>query len=268
MTPSRACALALLGLAHCGAPAARSPASAPASAHTPAPTPAPASAPPPPSVPTAYEIDDAAPHLAFRISLDAPCDTAEWLCERAADIEVFRKDAVGHRAPTPVVVLHFDRIELEAMGDGAPLVNATRLYDAQGVLNVGDFDFDGRDDFAVQVGHDGPYGGPTFVVYVDDPVEPGGFRENGELSELTRTTLGMFTVDAKHKHLSTLEKSGCCWHQATTYEVAHGHPIPIAMHTEQVSFDEHPTLTVTDEHLVGGRWHRRTTTRPADVDGP
>jgi hypothetical protein len=93
-----------------------------------------------------------------------------------------------------------------AHGDnGKPLVNTARLYDLQGVINVADFDFDGHADFAVQNGNDGPYGGPTYSVYLYDNASK-QFVLSDELSTLTSETLGMFQVDAKRKRLRTLPR--------------------------------------------------------------
>ncbi|HEY5239848.1 MAG TPA: hypothetical protein VIJ22_00215 [Polyangiaceae bacterium] len=242
-------------------------ATAPEPGPAPTPAPAPAPSPAPPSGPVVYDLDDAAPHLSFRLTLAQACDAADWTCERAADLDVYRKDAAGHRVLPALQTEHFDDVILEGMPPGGPpLVNTARLYDAQGVLIVGDFDFDGRDDFAVQVGHDGPYGGPTFAVYLDTPAK-GRFVEAAAFSELTRTTLGMFGVDAKHRHITTIAKSGCCWHEWITYAVVRRALVPVATHTESIGFGEDNVLTTTDERLAGGRWRTTTTTRPYDVSG-
>jgi hypothetical protein len=193
------------------------------------------------------------------------CTPDGWACEGPADLVIFRRDVFGRIASSPPQTEHLDNVVLTFSEAGTPLVNATRLYDVQGVIDVGDYDFDGRDDFAVQVGHDGPYGGPTYLVYLDSSAR-GHFVQDDALSELTRTTLGMFTVDAGRRHLSTLAKSGCCWHETTVYEVAAGRPVPVATLTEGVQVSEDGGLEITEAHRVGGRWRSRTELRPLDAD--
>jgi len=194
------------------------------------------------------------------------CTTAfSSSCEGPADLAIFRKDVFGRVGTAPVQTEHLDNLVMVQADDGSPLVDWTRLYDDQGVIDVGDYDFDGRDDFAVQIGHDGPYGGPTFVVYLDSPAR-GRFVASAALSELTQTTLGMFQVDAGRKHLVTLAKSGCCWHETTVYEVAGGRPVPVATLTESMQMSEDGGVELTEAHRVGGRWRSRTTVRPLDPD--
>lgn len=44
---------------------------------------------------------------------------------------------------------------------GKPLVNGATLYDDQGMIQIGDFNFDGALDFAIQDGNSSCYGGPS-----------------------------------------------------------------------------------------------------------
>lgn len=44
---------------------------------------------------------------------------------------------------------------LSRSDSGEPLVNSAQLHEYQGVINVGDFNFDGAEDFAVQNGNRG-----------------------------------------------------------------------------------------------------------------
>ena len=49
---------------------------------------------------------------------------------------------------------------------GEARVNTAQLYDYQGTIVVDDYNFDGREDLAAQTGQDGPYGGPTFSIFL------------------------------------------------------------------------------------------------------
>jgi hypothetical protein len=178
-------------------------------------------------------------------------------------VEVFRKDFFGRWGTSPSQTEALANVSMSYASSGEPLVNAAPLYDTQGVLQVGDFDFDGRDDFAVQVGNDGPYGGPTFDVYLDSPLQ-GRFVRSEALSELTRTKLGMFLVDPGRKHLLTFAKSGCCWHETGVYEVARGTPVLVGSLTEDATATESPEVVVTESRLAGGRWRRTVERHPLD----
>ncbi|WP_133118111.1 XAC2610-related protein [Burkholderia ubonensis] len=141
------------------------------------------------------------------------------------------------------------------MASGKPLANSARPYDDQGVINVGDFNFDGHDDFDVQTCNEGNYGGPSYDVYVFDP-KSGKFIPNDVLSELTRSSLGFFDVDARHKRLRTLGKSGCCCHETTVYRVERNRPVPVERHSEDGMRGD-GRMAITDERLVNGKWQRK-----------
>jgi hypothetical protein len=242
------------------------PTSAPPAVVQSAPPPVPAAppAPEPDDQPRTFDIEHASSQLAFRLTMPRGCTSTSYACEGPADLTVCRKDVFGRIAATAVQTEHLDNVVLTLTG-GVPLVNSTPLHDDQGVVEVADYDFDGRDDFAVQIGHDGPHGGPTYVVYLDSPAR-GRFVADDALSELTRTTLGMFEIDAGRKHLVTLAKSGCCWHEKTVYEIAGGRPVPVATLTEALQIWEDGGLEVTESRLVGGRWRSRTEVQPLDPD--
>lgn len=118
------------------------------------------------------------------------------------------------------------------MENGSLLVNSARLYDNQGAINVGDFNFDGLDDFAVQIGYEGSYSGPNYAVFLRTQ---SGFTHNQRMSDLTREGLGFFGFDAKTRTLITFSKSGCCDHWTTTYTVENDQPVPVRMSRDVLS---------------------------------
>jgi hypothetical protein len=198
-----------------------------------------------------FDIRNASAEYDFRIAMTQGCDaTPAWstACVGPARLLVFRK---GERAE--LQRLRFDALWVELGQNREPLVNATRVYDAQGAINVGDFNFDGREDFAVQIDQNGPYGGPTFDVFLAS--DDGRFVRSEPLSRLTRETLGLFQVDAERQRLVTFAKSGCCWHVTEELEVVDNEPVPVFRHTEDATGDE---VIVTEERLMNGRWHRAT----------
>jgi hypothetical protein len=143
-------------------------------------------------------------------------------------------------------------IPLDDAGD--PVVNAADLYDTQGAIIVGDFDFDGREDFAVQVDQSGPYGGPTFAVFVHAAHDE-AFVLSEPLSELTQESLGFFRVDAAKKRLVTSRKGSCCYHVTEWHEVVRGEPRVVERITEDATIDD-AFVVQTEERLIGGRWQK------------
>lgn len=137
------------------------------------------------------------------------------------------------------------------MENGTLLTNSARLYDDQGTINVGDFNFDGLDDFAVQIGYDGSYGGPSYAVFLRTA---NAFIHNQRMSDLTLEGLGFFGVDPKTRTLITFSKSGCCDHWATTYKVVNNQPEPVQMSREVLGADG--MGRIEDSVFTAGRWKK------------
>ncbi|KJV29997.1 hypothetical protein VI06_08790 [Aquitalea magnusonii] len=183
----------------------------------------------------------------------------DWAAEGPAIINI-----IDQRSQQRIQQLRLDNVYMARGDNGKPLVNTARLYDLQGVINAADFDFDGHADFAVQNGNDGPYGGPTYRVYLYDTARQ-QFVLNDELSTLTEENLGLFQVDAKRKRLRTFAKSGCCYHETTDYQFdARHHVQAVERLIEDAQDPEGKQVRVTRETLVNGRW--KTSTRRYALD--
>ena len=129
----------------------------------------------------------------------------------------------------------------------------------EGQVVFDDFDFDGRQDFAVHRDDSGPYGSGTFDVYLQNASNR--FVRSAPLSELTETTMGLFTVDPARKRLVTSAKSGCCFHVTEDLEVIGGAPRAVHRVTEDALTDEDHVIT-TVEDFIGGRWIERSRVSP------
>jgi hypothetical protein len=92
------------------------------------------------------------------------------------------------------------------------------LYGDSSPLIFGDFNFDGFEDVAVNNGHNGSYGMPSYDVYLLN-TNTRQFVLSPILTDLASSNLGMFRVDKKRKRITIYNKSGCCWHITTEYEV-------------------------------------------------
>jgi hypothetical protein len=207
--------------------------------------------------PGPYDIRGASTHYDFRLTLDEDCSPdalGGGVCIAPGSLRIFPKGsdvAVQDVSLESIAVVEDDR--------GQPLVNAARLYDWQGTLEIGDFDFDGHEDFAVQDSEQGPYGGPTFQVFLYRPASS-RFERSDELSDLTRQTLGFFQVDARRKRITTFAKSGCCYHVTEQYAVRRGALVMVSRVTEDAMYDG--PVHVTTEKLVAGKWLSTTRDLP------
>jgi hypothetical protein len=163
-------------------------------------------------------------------------------CRTAGDLVVLDK-----RPRAEIQKLHFDNVE-PPLGD---LING-----AESLLEVGDFNFDGLDDVAVNTGHQGPYGGPTYDVFLWSSKDLRLVR-SGAMSQVTEETLGFFVVDAKRKRLVTTSKSGCCYHVTEELDVVDDEPVVVSRLTQDASSPDDIEVD-TRERLVKGKWVRST----------
>ena len=99
---------------------------------------------------------------------------------------------------------------------GQARANVVQLpYGEQSVLIYDDFNFDGQKDLAIMDGQNSCYGGPSFQVYTGHGSD---FKHDANLTSLAQEYCGMFNWDNKTRIISTMTKSGCCWHQFNSYQ--------------------------------------------------
>lgn len=195
----------------------------------------------------ALRITNAAPGYDFLLDMQ-PC--AEQTCEGPAYL------GIQHTGSNEVAqAMYLPNVFLTRQENGEPLVNSARRYDYQGVINAGDFNFDGLPDFAVQNGNRGPYGGPSYDVFLFD-VAHQRFIYSPELSALTLENLGFFDIDGKRKRLITFSKSGCCYHEMSEYVVEANQPIEVKREIEDAAGGSgNPEMVLlSTEELVNGKW--------------
>jgi hypothetical protein len=229
-------------------------------ARLPAPSATACAASPAPAV-RSWVIDKASAALDFRVTMKGECPGQAHLdgeCAGPALLEIFPK---GKMAGPPRQRIELGELWVIAGPAGQPLVNSAELYDFQGSLNVGDFNFDGEDDLAIQVGQDGPYGGPTFDIYLYDRAKA-QFARSEPLSEISRGTLGLFQIDPIRRRLVTFAKSGCCYHVTEELEVIRDRPVPVSRFIQDATGDG--DVIEIRERLVGKRWVRETRKLPRE----
>lgn len=150
----------------------------------------------------------------------APAAYRLWLAAEDCDAEVCNGPftALVQRPDQPVAQHLPWQTEADALEVGQL---QPKPYGSQSSLVVRDVDFDGQPDVMVYEGNSGPYSGPTYAVYLYSSRRQ-AFVLNNALTELARTGLGLFAInDARHE-LTVFQKSGCCWHLQTSYQVRPG----------------------------------------------
>lgn len=206
----------------------------------------------PPPVAAEFRITNASKFYDFliRIRSEKPDELNDYR-EGPGEVLVFHKGD-----SFPIQTIFMENIFASLDEKGRPLANATRLYDTQGVINVGDYNFDRHEDFAVQNGNEGSYGQPSYSIYLFAPAR-GIFELSEPLSALTNESLGMFQVDKKDGHLVTFSKSGCCYHETVEYAVTNNQPVPVSRVIEDATKDPN-SVVVRHETYVHGKWQEAT----------
>lgn len=170
-----------------------------------------------------FEITNASKTYNFVVSVKAAADSVDDAVEGPGSVRVIEK-RTGHE----VERLSFENIFLSLDEHRKPLANANPLYDYQGVINVGDFNFDGHEDFAVQTGNEGPYGAPSYQFFLFDPKSKRQEPAPAFDKLVQEESLGFPNFVSRKHEIRALTKSGCCRHWLTTYAVQNNRPVPVA----------------------------------------
>jgi hypothetical protein len=205
------------------------------------------------ALPQVFDVHNASTHYDFRL-VPAPASKDEEECSGAADLVIFL-----HGTTTETQRIHLESVCIVLDDAGALLVSSAQPGEAQGTLHVDDFDFDGREDLAVQVNHEGSYGSPTYRVFLGLD-KPGEFTFSPGLSTLGG--LGLFQVDRLRKRLVTHEKSGCCLHMSEEHIVVTGRPQRVFQQTETLT--PAGDLLIETQTLVNGHWRKSSRHKPAE----
>jgi hypothetical protein len=167
--------------------------------------------------------------------------------------EVFSPGSVTiHRKRDGKQLIRVDSDELTLdLHEGRALANIRQLpYGEQSVIQYEDVNFDGVNDLAIMDGQNSCYHGPSFQIYLGVRGDPGKFVPSAPFTRLAQEYCGMFQVDHAKKLLQTMTKSGCCWHQHSTYRVIDGLPRPIDIVEQDLST---PGIEFTEEAKWDGR---------------
>jgi hypothetical protein len=208
---------------------------------------------------TLITVEDAANGLVFDFELTRAV-TDEFSCD-TGPVRLIVKQMNGSKVWKP---FDFPQICVVQDDRGKPKLNGARLYDYQGTVQTGDFNFDDSLDFAVQSGREGCYGGPSYDVFLFDP-ESEAFAKSEEFTLLATVYCGFFRLDPQRKELSNMFKSGCCWHNFVTWKVVNNRPVVVEDVIEESDVDKagKEWFITTTKRLVQGKWKTTTKRTPA-----
>lgn len=196
-----------------------------------------------------FQIQDGSKH--YDAVIDIACEKDE--CGAKAEVKLFKK---GSKAVFQA--FHSDDLTMYLDEKFKPSVNVIQLYDEQSPLIFDDFNFDGTEDLAIRNGNYGSYGGPVYDIYVFNQSK-NKLVLSQELSALTQENLGMFELDKKRKCIITFNKSGCCYHIRSEYQVVPRKGLLLVREfIEDATSPQGDQVEVTDRNLVNGRWKEKT----------
>jgi hypothetical protein len=169
-------------------------------------------------------------------------------CSGAGSVSLFDK-----AADTLFQTVNSDNLCFYINGDANPTEDFTELTGEQSPLIFDDFNFDGYEDVAISNGNNGSYGMPSYDVYLYNK-EVKQFTKDIKLTEIASTNLGMFRTEKSKKRLITYNKSGCCWHITTEYEILNNELVKV-YELEEDATDGSIYVTVTERKLVNRVWY-------------
>ncbi|ENV18246.1 XAC2610-related protein [Acinetobacter guillouiae] len=200
-----------------------------------------------------FQIQDGSKH--YDAVIDIACEKDE--CGAKAEVKLFKK---GSKAVFQA--FHSDDLTMYLDEKFKPSVNVIQLYDEQSPLIFDDFNFDGTEDLAIRNGNYGSYGGPVYDIYVFNQSK-NKFVLSQELSALTQENLGMFELDKKRKRIITFNKSGCCYHIRSEYQVVPRKGLLLVREfIEDATSPKGDQVEVTDRNLINGKWKEKTNYYP------
>ncbi|MFV0305174.1 MAG: XAC2610-related protein [Moheibacter sp.] len=158
------------------------------------------------------------------------------IIEEGYEDEVFKKGEISIieiKTNRPIIKINSDELTFDFDEKGKVETNISELpYGEQSIIICQDFNFDGIDDLAVMDGQFSCYHGPSFQIYLETKE---GLKHSSEFTRLAQEYCGMFTVDNDAEAIYTMTKSGCCWHQYTTFRVENNIPIEYNVFEENLN---------------------------------
>ncbi|MEN7547191.1 hypothetical protein AAG747_04685 [Rapidithrix thailandica] len=166
--------------------------------------------------------------------------------EKGYENEVFKKGNIAiieSKTNAKIVEIDAEELFFDLDSIGNVKTNVLELpYGEQSILIYQDFNFDGIKDLAVMDGQYSCYHGPSFQVYLEIDNK---LILSPEFTRLAQEYCGMFQTDYETETIHTMTKSGCCWHQFSTFKVVNNIPAPVLVVEENaMDFPFHSTIII------------------------
>jgi hypothetical protein len=176
---------------------------------------------------------------------------ANKVCEGKATFTLFKKNST-----TPFQIFRLDYTSFGQGDNDRASANVTRLDDEQFAATFADYNFDGVADLALCDGNNGPYGAPTYQIYLFSRAA-NKFVLSEPFTELSQEgRLGMLKVDRKRRRFQTMSKAGCCLHMTEEFVVVNNRPKKILEIEEDATIPDEKRVKITTKRLVNGRWRK------------
>jgi len=161
-----------------------------------------------------FEVQDFSDEYAGKVHIE---DTSEVFSK--GWVVIYEKES-----DEELIKVESDELTFDLAG-GKAKSNVQKLpYGEQSSILYEDVNFDGKKDLAIMDGQKSCYHGPSFKIYL---ATQEGFSLSPAFSRLAHEYCGMFRVDHEKEQIYTMTKSGCCWHQFSTFEVEGNEPYPV-----------------------------------------
>lgn len=147
-----------------------------------------------------------------------------------------------------------------SLHDGKAIANIKSLpYGEQSLIMYEDFNFDNKEDFAIEDGQNSCYHGPSFKIYL---ASGSGFVFSKPFTRLAQEYCGMFNVDYHEKKIFTMTKSGCCYHEFSDFIVENNKPKAVRIFTEEQNLP----FEIHSEQIWNGKNMVKKITRTIDTE--
>lgn len=124
-----------------------------------------------------------------------------------------------------------------------------------------DFNFDGTEDIAIRNGNSN-HESPFYEVYLNDSSKK-QFALNDELTNLVRSSSGMFKTDPERQRIIAYQKNGCCWNLTSEYLLVPERGLLKVLEFEEDTRDPKKVKTVKRE-FIDYKWFAKTTIYPRE----
>ena len=178
------------------------------------------------------------------------------IIEKVYENEIFKKGKIqifDAKTNKQIIEINSEELTFDLDKNGDVKTNVLELpYGEQSILIYQDFNFDGKNDLAIMDGQQSCYHGPSFQVYLENG---DSLEYSPEFTKLAQEYCGMFQIDTETETISTMTKSGCCWHQFSKFKVIDNIPKPILIVEEDAT--DFPFYTTTIQEWDGEKTNER-----------